>query len=383
MDRSNINNLDDGFTAEVDAIDQSQWSAVIQEFADATIYQTWEYGSQTWGDKNISHLILKKNEQIIAAAQLWIYTIPLLRKGFAHISWGPMWRQHSKKKDFQVLKNLLRALNNHYSHERRLLLRIRINEIQRDNDVIERILIDEGFHLNKQQHQYRTIRLTLEPDIDEIRSRLHKTWKRYLKRAEENKIQVLDGYQLNLFTEFDTLYTEMVERKKMTRYISDINAYKNIQKYLSEKLKLRIFLGNFENELMGSLVIAVIGDTGMYLFGSSSTKSIKMKLYVSYLLHWRVIIWLKEHGFKYYDLRGYEPDVYPGPSAFKAGLAGDDVRFIGTLEIHEDLASLIIVRLGEAGDLFLEKLKSLIKNIKNVMSPLLRRNNNVPKVEIT
>jgi lipid II:glycine glycyltransferase (peptidoglycan interpeptide bridge formation enzyme) len=383
MFRPNIKNLDDGFTAEVDTIDQAQWSAVIQEFDDTTIYQTWEYGSQTWGEKNISHLILKKKGQIVAAAQLWIYTIPLLRKGFAHISWGPMWRLRSKELDFQILKNLLRALNYHYSHQRRLLLRIRINEIQTDNDSIDKILIDEGFHLNRRQHQYRTIRLNLESDLDEIRSRLHKTWKRYLKRAEEKNIQVLDGCDLNLFTEFDTLYNEMVERKNITRYISDIKAYKNMQKDLPDNLKLRIFLGNFENELMGSLTIAIIGDTGMYLMGSSSTKSIKIKLYVAYLLHWQVIIWLKEHGFKYYDLRGYEPEVYPGPSAFKAGLGGDDVRFIGTLEIYEDMFSLIIVRLGEAGDLYFEKLKSSIKNIKNRMSSLLNPYHSLPKVEIT
>ena len=71
----------------------------------------------------------------------------------------------------------------------------------------------------------------------------------------------------------------------------------------------------------------------------------------SYLLHWRIITWLKEHGYRYYDLRGYEPEKYPGVSQFKAGLSGEDVRFMGTYETYEYMISLIVVRFGEFSDI--------------------------------
>ena len=77
------------------------------------------------------------------------------------------------------------------------------------------------------------------------------------------------------------------------------------------------------------------------------------------------IFWLKENEYEYYDLRGYNPEKYPGPSLFKYGFRGDDVFFIGTYEKYKRNMSFFIVRIGEYADILLQEIKSYINDIKN------------------
>lgn len=52
--------LDPGYDVEIDQVEKTEWSKLVQRFDDATIYQTWSYGLVRWGEKNLSHLVLKK-----------------------------------------------------------------------------------------------------------------------------------------------------------------------------------------------------------------------------------------------------------------------------------------------------------------------------------
>jgi hypothetical protein len=61
-----MNNDDNAFITEVDLISKDDWSKLLMEFEDANIFQTWEYGSEHWGENNLSHLTLKKNGKIVA-----------------------------------------------------------------------------------------------------------------------------------------------------------------------------------------------------------------------------------------------------------------------------------------------------------------------------
>ena len=82
--------LDPDYTIETDNIDKEAWSRVLLEFDDANIYQTWSYGAVRWGEKNLSHLLLKKGGEIVAAAQAGIAKLPFL-------SWKAqprMWMKH-------------------------------------------------------------------------------------------------------------------------------------------------------------------------------------------------------------------------------------------------------------------------------------------------
>ena len=59
---------------------------LLNDFDDANIYQTWSYGAVRWGEKNLSHVILKKHNEVVAATQLRIVKISWLGVGIAYIN---------------------------------------------------------------------------------------------------------------------------------------------------------------------------------------------------------------------------------------------------------------------------------------------------------
>jgi lipid II:glycine glycyltransferase (peptidoglycan interpeptide bridge formation enzyme) len=156
----------------------------------------------------------------------------------------------------------------------------------------------------------------------------------------------------------------MVQRKKYSRYVADSKLLTAVQNDLPSDLKMRVFLGSHNNKAIGAIALSSIGDTAMPIISAITQESIDKKLYVSYLLHWKMIIWLKENGLKYLDLRGYSPKGYRGPSFFKEGLRGEDFRFMGTYEAIGSHASKIMVRFGEWIDLSLQNIRSFVNNLK-------------------
>ena len=53
--------LSEDYRMEVDMVEKAAWYEIIEDFSDANLYQTWSYGSVLWGEKRLSHLILKKD----------------------------------------------------------------------------------------------------------------------------------------------------------------------------------------------------------------------------------------------------------------------------------------------------------------------------------
>ena len=48
--------VDPAWQVEVDRATPADWSAMLDLFEDANLYQTWSYGEVRWGGKNLSHL---------------------------------------------------------------------------------------------------------------------------------------------------------------------------------------------------------------------------------------------------------------------------------------------------------------------------------------
>jgi hypothetical protein len=80
------------FETEVDTVDREQWSAVVQRFADANIYQTWQYGAVRWGPEKLSHCLFKLDGRVVACVQVAIFRAPVVSAGVAYLRWGPLHR---------------------------------------------------------------------------------------------------------------------------------------------------------------------------------------------------------------------------------------------------------------------------------------------------
>jgi lipid II:glycine glycyltransferase (peptidoglycan interpeptide bridge formation enzyme) len=353
---------DSAYTIEVDQIEKSAWSDALLNFDDATIYQTWSYGAIHWRESNLSHLVLKREGEVIGLAQLSIKKIPVVNLGIAYIPWGPLWQKRGNPKNYEDLKHLIQALKEEYVIRRRLLLRIAPNVVDDAQEEMRSLLQMEGFQLNKSIPPYRTLMLDLSPSLQELRKGLDQKWRNQLNRAEKNGMTVIEGDSDELYHKFMNLQNETLDRKKYIPGV-DYEEFREVQKELPEPLKMKIMLCEYEGEPITAAIGTSIGNTGIYLLGASGDKGLQLK--GAYLLQWAMIQWFKERNCRWYDLGGINPDKNPGVFHFKAGLSGKDVYHIGQFEACESLLSSCIVNWGERWRVNYSKMKLAFIELRN------------------
>lgn len=336
--------MEAGYTAAIDTIDQSEWAKIIDQFSDANVYQTWSYDAIRCGEENISHLVLRVDDNIIAAAQARIVRLPLIGWGVAYVRWGPLWQVRNQTADPRVFRLAVRALRNEYVCRRGLILRI-FPELYEDNsNLCLDILLEEGYAKAPESGRFRTLILDISPSIEELRKKLDQKWRNCLNRAERNELEVTEGTDDSLFLEFIGIYQDLLRRKKFQEP-NDINEFRLIQSKLPAESKMRIFLCRSKGITSAGAIFSAIGDTGVYLFGATNDRGLADK--GSYLIQWKAIQWMKSRGCRFFNLNGINPLKNPGTYHFKAGLAekgGRDVYYLGRFDCCSGLINAALLR---------------------------------------
>jgi hypothetical protein len=343
-----MRDLHPGYSSAVDVVEEAAWCRILEQFDDANIYQTWPYDEVRCGRANISHLVLRKNGDIVAAAQARIVKAPLLKVGIAYVRWGPLWRRREDKADPEIFRQAIRALRNEYACRRGLVLRFYPSLFSDESSPFLTILEEEGFSAFDGEKRSRTLLLDVSRPLEKLRAGLRPHWHRYLKVAERNELEIVEGSEDELFEEFVKIYREMVARKRFAEP-NDIDEFRRIQRRLPEKLKMKIMLCRSGGEVCAGLVCSSIGNTAVYLFGATSDAGLKKR--GSYLLHWRLIEWLSKKGRAVYDLNGIDPVVNTGTYKFKTDLCGNnsrDVYFLGRFDSYTNVLSHACVASGDS-----------------------------------
>lgn len=347
LGKSKPRELDRGYVSEVDELPESAWYQTLEQFDDANLYQTWAYDEVRSGRNNISHLVLRQNGVAVAIAQARLATIPWLKAGIAYVRWGPVWQRHDGQPDPEHFRQAVRALRNEYACRRGLVLRLYPAIFHDDPSGLASILKEEGFSLSGENPD-RTLLLSLTPSLEDLRKGMGSHWRRYLKVAEKNGLEIIEGDDDKLFEMFIGIYRGLLTRKKFAEP-NDIEKFRQAQGRLPTKFKMKIMLCKSGDTLCAGLVGATIGNTAIYLFGATSDEGLKSR--GSYLLHWKFIEWLKQNGFTTYDLHGINPVTNPGTYKFKSDLCGEnpsrDVYFLGRFDASTSVLSQSSVALGD------------------------------------
>ncbi|MDR3314024.1 MAG: peptidoglycan bridge formation glycyltransferase FemA/FemB family protein [Oscillospiraceae bacterium] len=100
---------------------------------------------------------------------------------------------------------------------------------------------------------------------------------------------------------------------------------------------VRLYLANYEGEIIAGTIALWFGDKTWYLYGASSNAS--RNVMPNYLLQWQMIRWAMEKGCRLYDLRGVpaemdENNPLSGLYRFKKGFGGTLTQFAGELELE-------------------------------------------------
>jgi lipid II:glycine glycyltransferase (peptidoglycan interpeptide bridge formation enzyme) len=347
MASENSYSLGSGYTYEVDVVEQQSWYGALREFADANIYQTWSYGEILSGGCNLSHVLLKKDGQIAAAAQARIAKVPFLNLGMAYVRWGPLCVRCGAEANLEVFRYAVRALREEFVLRRGLTLRLFPILFDDGSPNLATILAEEGLYAVKDDGRERTMLMDLGPSVDILRAGVARNWKRNLKEAEQNNLEVVEGTEDELFDQFIALYKGLVVRKGFAEP-NDINQFRSMQAGLPEDLKMKIALCRSAGKICAGLVWSAMGNTGIELFAATNETGLQSK--GSYLLRWRLLTYLKANRFRLYDLNGINPVANPGGYKFKhelAGKNGRDVHYLGRFDCHANSIARACIALAD------------------------------------
>jgi len=339
--------LDPSWQVEVDRATSAEWSQMLDLFDDASIYQTWSYGTVRWGRGHLSHLVLKRNDEVVGMAQLRIVRPTNLKFGMAYLRWGPLYHRRGTQLDREVALRMACSLEEEYVIKRRLLLQVLPNAFvgstraEMFQTAFSRFTLEPRTAANT----YRTFVLDLAPSLEELRKRLDPKWRNKLSGAEKNGLKVVAGSGKGEYRAFCDLYKQMRTRKAFDTTV-DSDEFGRIQENLPNTQRMRILICEREGVPVAGLVASAMGDSAIYLLGATSDTGLNAK--GSYLLQWTLIQWLKENGVEWYDLGGIDREQNPGVHSFKRGLSGTDVMQLTPLVACNSVISSVIVRVSLA-----------------------------------
>jgi lipid II:glycine glycyltransferase (peptidoglycan interpeptide bridge formation enzyme) len=340
--------MTDGSRAEVDRIDRAGWSASLRRFEDATIYQTWPYGAVRWGEKHLSHFLLRDGDEVCGAAQVAIRKAPLVRVGIAYVPWGPVWRRRGRGNGLEEFRRTVRELRREYVSRRRLLLRVAPNEIETGETGIRRVLEEEGFVFGTRP--YRTLLVDLSRPMEELRDGASRRWRRALKTAAAKGLRIEEGTGDDLFEILSGLHREMAARKRFRPGI-DVEEFRAVQRELPDAEKMKVMVCRSGGKPVAALCASLLGEKAIGLAGGTGPEGLDSGSF--HLLNWRMMESMKEAGARCYDFGGYDPEKTPGTASFKEGMPGRDVLHVGHYEAFPGPLARALVKSADSVRLFL------------------------------
>jgi hypothetical protein len=328
---------------EVDHATPAEWARMLDLFEDANLYQTWSYGAVRWGRKTLSHLVLKGNDEVLGMAQLRIIRPTRLNFGMAYLRWGPLCHRRGRGLDAEAAIGMARALHEEYVCKRRLLLKILPNAFVGSPRAA---LLQSAFSRFTQEprtsaNTYRTFSLDLTPSLDQLRRNFDAKWRNKLTQSEKKGLKVVAGNGIDEYRTFCRMYSQMFKRKAFETTV-DVEEFGRIQENLPEAHRMRILICEHGGIPVAGIVVSTMGDSAIYLLGATSDEGLNSK--GAYLLQWTMIQWLKENGFRWYDLGGVDPESNPGVYCFKRGLSGAAVSQLTPLVLCNSVVSSTIVK---------------------------------------
>lgn len=320
-------------SATIRTVDRTEWQRLAPSFLDYNYRQVWDFGVACAKRLNATseHIIIEKENEVIALADVRIKRIPIIGGGIAYINGGPLVRRCADDLcQTENLKVVLEVLRKYYVNDKKLVLRIQPPLGPGEwNDLQSKIFQDMGFEFRGQSNRYRTIVLDISPPLEMVRKQFHQKWRNCLNNAEKRDLIVKTGTDEKSFATFVHLYQEFISRKTFDINLSP-QFYFQVQKRLINQERFLISIVYKDDQPIAGHVSSILGDTCVYLLGATNGQGLKNK--AAYIVQWSVIQAAREAGCQFYDLGGIDPEKNPGVYRFKKRMGGETITASGPFE---------------------------------------------------
>lgn len=304
------------FSVKVDCLTNDDWDKIASEFSDLNAEQTAAYSSHHWKGRD-SHLLLLKNGVSVAGARIALIRLPVIGKGLAFLRFGPFWRKGALAEDPAIYQAMIKALVDEYCVKRGNCLTILPRPHPEFLTQETAWLRELGFVKRREQDDPERFLVHTGLDQEMQLKSLAVKWRYNLRQSSNSALDVRIAEKPEEIEAFQALYVSMMERKQFSS-TTPVHLTGQLIASLPDNIKPKLFVVYSGEELIAGATVGLFGDVAFYMFGATSAKALPLR--AGYVLQWRIICWLHEHGYQWYDLGGASHE--PGLRHFKKGLVG-------------------------------------------------------------
>jgi hypothetical protein len=323
-----------GLKIQIDDFSREYWEQCAAQFADYSLYQTWPYQQVRceMDKQNISRAIVTdEGNNPVLMCQVRIKHIKPLGLKIGYVQWGPLLR---RKDSTQCSAEACKLLRDTFVGKHVSILRLTPNANGgQEGESVNRVILEGGFEHIDNYKPYRTFLLKVDDSHEQIRARLHKTFRRDLKNAEKKGLVMQQGTGEEYCAVLRDLYVKLVARKGFKGL--DPDEFIKTQAMLSPSEKMNFFLASQDGQPAAILLSSSLGDTSIVLLVSAS--DIGLSCGASYLVWYQGATAAFDAGMKIYDLGGIDPVGNPNVYHFKSKIGGCDTSYIGAYEAASGL----------------------------------------------
>ena len=204
---------------------------------------------------------------------------------------------------------------------------------------ISNILSQNDFSANHVDNEIRdnTVVIDLRKSEDEIFKGIKRIKRQNINTAIRKGVIVREGKKDDLDT-FFRFMTETCKRQQVTPSPSNINFLHRMWDLFSRKDNIKLFMAEYEGDIVSCLVVVPFGDTAyLWKFGWSGKYP---KYHPNIIIYWEIFKWAKANGFSFADLDAIGKEIADKVSKgetvteemsktysyFKVGFGGDVVN---------------------------------------------------------
>lgn len=303
----------------VRAVDGKTWDDIVVGFKDVIHEQTSCFNELRWKPEQLEKLVVYSGTQVLGGAVVRKVNVPLTPKTLAIIRWGPVWRKFGVIDDIGTMRIVYKAIADQLTiNENCFILFIPSADpqySQAETDILTDLGCTPGFQPESTERYF----VNVGEDLDQIRASLGQKWRYNLKKAEKNglKTEFVSGPEG--LSQFQELYSSMVERKKFLE-TSPIETLHSLMELAQEELRPEIVIVKKDGIPVAGAVVDCSGEQAMYLYGATNHMALGLK--AGYVMQWEIIKFLsKLPHIKWYNLGGGTSETC-SLHQFKRGLVG-------------------------------------------------------------
>ena len=318
------------YSIAIDKLTQNDWQSWALTFSDYTIYQTWPYQQvrSQMDNQQLSRIVIKnEDDQVVLMCQVRVKRIKPLGLNIGYAQWGPLYR--SQNNHLTLDTQVLELLRDTCFTQKINVLRLVPNVVDdADGKKFANLLKCSGFHFVPDAPIYRTIYFPVDDDEQSMRNRFHRSWRRELKKAENNNIEIQQGSSPKFFDVLKELYADAKHRKGFQGLHPDV--FSQTQQMLPSDQKIHVVLAYYKNQPVTAHASSFLGSVAEGIIAGSSPAGLECRS--AYLVWWKTFQAAHSAGMKLYNLGGIDPKNNPSVYQFKKRSGGYECNFIGTFD---------------------------------------------------